>query len=76
MVAAEACGALVTWQQHVLGIKGHSVHSHGSNRSLLNGLDQLLAIAWATERWANTPARVAAGQHAAVGQKMPPAHAA
>ena len=29
-----------------------------------------------TEGGADAPARIAAGQHAAVGQKMPPAHAA
>ena len=76
MVAAEACGALVTRQQHVLSIQRNSVDRHGSNRSLLNGLDQQLAIVWTTEGGADAPARIAAGQHAAVGEEMPPAHAA
>ena len=49
---------------------------HGSNRSLLNGLDQQLAIVWTTEGGADAPARIAAGKHAAVGEEMPPAHAA
>ena len=76
MVAAETCGPLVTRQEHVLCIQRHSVNSHGGNRSLLNGLDQPVAILRTTEGGANAPSLIFAGQHAAVGQEMPPAHAA
>ena len=66
----------ITSETVPLSIQRNSMHSYGSDRSLLNGLDQLLAVVRATEGGADAPARIAAGQHAAVGEEMPPAHAA